>query len=177
MQCLGRYIGSSKYEGYYQIYFNKVPRGLRTRKRWKTKKTTIIKNMPFSLARALCYSSLSRAAQTLPEHQQSFTATAGPPLQFAGPPAPSAAAADGNSSKARAAGLLHKALANSASALQEALQFLEEKAAELFWYCIWKYNKWATDKFSSQAAVTPPVEAETLHSFCSTFHTAVIMPT
>lgn len=49
--------------------------------------------MPSSLARAFCYSSLDRAAETLPEHQWSFTATTAAPLQLASPPAPSAAAA------------------------------------------------------------------------------------
>lgn len=108
------------------MYFNKVPGGLKARKKGE-KKPIIIKTMSSFLARALCYSSSDRAAQTLPEHQWSFTATTAAPLQLAGNPAPPAPVA-----VARAAGLLHGALANSASAPQEALQFLEEKAAEAF---------------------------------------------
>lgn len=93
------------------------------------KKPTIIKTMPSSLARVLCYSSLDRAAQTLPDHQQSFTQQHHCSLQV--PQLHLQLLQHRNSSKARAAGLLHRAMSNSASAPQEVLQFLE-KVAEAF---------------------------------------------
>lgn len=138
------------------------------------KNPTIIKTMPSSLARVLCYSSLDRAAQTLPDHQQSFTQPHS--STTAACRSPSSICSCCSMETAPRPGLQGFCTGPCQTQLLLPRKFCSSwrRLQKHFDTAFANRTNEPLARFSSQAAAALPVK---LHRFCSTFHTPVIMPT